>query len=43
MVVGAIGDDDGGTDRGTVWVLFLDSDATDEANTTSPQISEFDF
>ena len=28
MAVGAIGDDDGGTDRGAVWVLFLDTDGT---------------
>jgi cysteine-rich repeat protein len=26
--VGAIGDDDGGTDRGAMWVLFLDSTGT---------------
>jgi len=25
---GAIGDDDGGTDRGAVWVLFMNADAT---------------
>ncbi len=25
LAVGAIGDNDGGTDRGAVWVLFLDS------------------
>ena len=28
IVVGADGDDDGGTDRGAVWVLFLKSDGT---------------
>jgi hypothetical protein len=28
VVVGALGDDDGGTDRGAVWVLFLQSDGT---------------
>ncbi len=28
MVVGARTDDDGGTDRGAVWVLFLNSDGT---------------
>ncbi|MDX1410996.1 MAG: integrin alpha [Nitrospirales bacterium] len=28
LAVGALGDDDGGTDRGAVWVLFLDSSGT---------------
>jgi len=28
LVVGAPGDDDGGTDRGALWVLFLNSDGT---------------
>lgn len=28
LVVGAFGDDDGGTDRGAVWILFLNSDGT---------------
>jgi len=28
LVVGAIGDDDGGTDRGAVWILFLNADGT---------------
>jgi cysteine-rich repeat protein len=28
IVVGACGDDDGGTDRGAVWVLFLNSNGT---------------
>lgn len=27
-VVGAIKDDDGGTDRGAVWILFLNKDRT---------------
>lgn len=28
IAVGAIGDDDGGTDRGAVWVLFMNADGT---------------
>ena len=28
MAVGAIGDDDGGNNRGAVWILFLDADGT---------------
>lgn len=28
LAVGAIGDDDGGTDRGAIWVLFLNSNGT---------------
>ncbi|MBQ19968.1 MAG: hypothetical protein CMD31_04370 [Flavobacteriales bacterium] len=28
IIVGAIGDDDGGTDRGAVWILFLNTDGT---------------
>ena len=28
LAVGAIGDDDGGTDRGAVWILFLNVDTT---------------
>ncbi len=28
MAVGAVGDDDGGDDRGAVWVLFLNTDGT---------------
>ncbi len=28
LAVGAKGDDDGGTDQGAVWILFLDSDGT---------------
>jgi hypothetical protein len=28
MAVGAPGDDDGGTDRGAVWILFLNADGT---------------
>lgn len=28
LVVGGTGDDDGGTDRGAVWVLFLNADGT---------------
>ena len=28
VLVGAPGDDDGGTDQGTVWILFLSSDGT---------------
>ena len=28
IAVGAIGDDDGGTDRGAVWILFMNADGT---------------
>ncbi len=28
LAVGALGDDDGGTDQGALWVLFLDTDGT---------------
>jgi hypothetical protein len=28
LAVGAIGDDDGGTDQGAIWVLFLNADGT---------------
>jgi hypothetical protein len=28
LAVGAAGDDDGGTERGAVWILFLDTDGT---------------
>jgi hypothetical protein len=28
LAVGSIGDDDGGTDRGAVWILFLNADGT---------------
>ncbi len=31
LAVGAVRDDDGGTDRGAVWILFLDSDGTVKA------------
>lgn len=32
LAVGAAGDDDGGTDRGAVWVLFLNQDGTVKAH-----------
>ena len=32
MAVGAHGDDDGGSDRGAVWILFLNSDGTVKAH-----------
>ena len=32
ILVGSHGDDDGGTDRGAVWILFLNSDGTVQAN-----------
>ncbi|MBT5590483.1 MAG: choice-of-anchor D domain-containing protein, partial [Gemmatimonadetes bacterium] len=32
LVVGATADDDGGTDRGAVWVLFLNTDGTVKAH-----------
>ena len=32
LAVGATGDDDGGSYRGAVWVLFLDSDGTVKAH-----------
>ncbi len=32
LAVGAAGDDDGGTDRGAVWVLFLNTDGTVESH-----------
>ncbi len=32
LAVGAIGDDDGGTNRGAVWVLFLNTDGTVKAH-----------
>ena len=32
LAVGARGDDDGGTDRGAVWMLFLNSDGTVKAH-----------
>ena len=31
VAVGALGDDDGGPDRGAVWILFLDADASVKA------------
>jgi hypothetical protein len=31
LAVGVIGDDDGGTDRGAVWILFMNSDGTVES------------
>ena len=33
LAVGASGDDDGGTDRGTVWVLFLDPNGSVKSHT----------
>ncbi len=32
LAVGAVGDDDGGIDRGAVWVLFLNADGTVKAH-----------
>ena len=35
LVVGASGDDDGGFDRGAVWILFLNTDGTPHRRNTA--------
>jgi hypothetical protein len=43
MAVGASGDDDGGTDRGAIWMLFMNRDDTVRAEQKISQLSgEFD-
>ncbi|MGD2073669.1 MAG: integrin alpha [Gammaproteobacteria bacterium] len=43
LAVGASGDDDGGFDRGAVWILFLNNDGTvNDAQKTSQNDGEFD-
>lgn len=43
LAVGASGDDDGGTDRGAVWILFLNSDGTvDSEQKISQSDGKFD-
>jgi hypothetical protein len=39
IAVGASGDDDGGTDRGAVWILFLNRDGTVKASQKISQLS----
>ena len=40
IVVGAVGDDDGGTDRGAVYILFMDADGTLDDTTPFQKISD---
>lgn len=43
LVVGASGDDDGGPDRGAIWILFMNSDGTVQSSRKISQTSgEFD-
>jgi hypothetical protein len=43
LAVGAPGDDDGGSDRGAVWVLFMDNDGTvDDEQKISASDGDFD-
>ena len=43
LVVGSSGDDDGGSDRGAIWILFMNTDGTVQATQKISQTSgEFD-
>ena len=42
LAVGAINDDDGGTDQGAVWILFLDVDTTPPLLTCPPSVTVVD-
>jgi hypothetical protein len=43
LAVGVVGDDDGGTNRGAVWILFMNADCTvDEKNRISQNRGSFD-
>jgi hypothetical protein len=42
LAVGAIQDDDGGTDQGAVWILFLEGDTTAPTISCPPSVSVID-